>query len=340
MENSQSVRKVYRRVGNNLRLSEEPIPTLGTSDVLIKVHAVSLNWKDAAILYAKYPWRVVENGIPCADASGEVVSVGEKVTRLKKGDRVVALHDLENITGRETIARGLGQQVEGTLASHLIFAELELVKFPDYLSWVEATILPCAGLTAWSALDMVSRIAGKTILIEGTGGVSLVALFFAVKLGAKTIVTSSSDDKLQRVKALGATHTINYKSNPEWEKDVLALTDGVGVDLVVEQGGASTFMQSVKTIRRGGRLSQVGLLTTESKGDFTTLVQLLIMKELRIVGIQVGTKRDLEELMDFLRISQLPLTPVIDRLFKFEDSEEAFKYLVSGSVFGKVVIEL
>ncbi|KAL7816698.1 NAD(P)-binding protein [Trichoderma gracile] len=339
-QNIPQTRRALRRIGpRTAKFVDEVIPSRGSSDVLIRVRAVSLNYKDLAMLDDNFPWPVPPNIIMGADVAGEVAWVGEKVTKFKAGDRVVAIHNLDNITGRESTARAPGQGVDGTLATYVIFSEVELVKFPDNLTWAEASILPCSGVTAWSALNMkTNNLWGKKVLVQGTGGVSIIALRLAARAGATVIATSSSDAKLSRARELGAHHVINYKENIDWEKQVLDLTGGLGVDIVVEQGGAQTLLQSVQSVKREGQISQVGFLSGHGQGDLFHLVQLLIIKKCSIVGIQVGSKGDLEDLLEFLKQPHFTLEPCIDRVFSFDETLEAFDYMRKGPV-GKVVIE-
>ncbi|KAK5999210.1 Zinc-type alcohol dehydrogenase-like protein [Cladobotryum mycophilum] len=335
-----NTRRVLRKESAGVvQFQEEPIPEYGTSDVLIRVRAVSLNWKDAAIVDGRTSWAALPNGIVGTEFAGEVVQVGGSVRFFKTGDRVMSLINYDDITGNETTIQALGHNIDGTLAEYLVVPEIVLVKIPEYLTWAEASTIPCAGLTAWSALNFTSRLAGKTVLLEGTGGVSLLALLLAVKAGAKVIITSSSDEKLQRAKELGATHTINYVKVPDWDQEVLKLTGGLGAHIVVEAGGAATFLKSVASVKRGGQVSQVGLMTTNSNGNFVDLIPMLIMKAVRIVGIRVGLKADLEDFAAFLEATQLPLSPCIDKVYKFDQSKEALDYLRSSSLFGKVIIE-
>ncbi|KAL7904481.1 GroES-like protein [Trichoderma velutinum] len=334
-------RKVLRRAAlGHVEFSKEALPPRGPTDVLIRVRAVSLNWKDVALIDGRLPWPGITGGIVGTEFAGEVEWIGEKIRSLNAGDRVVSLINLEDITGRETTWQALGHNIDGTLAEYIVLPEDAVVKIPNHLAWVEASMISCAGLTAWSALKMTSRLCGKTVLIEGTGGVSILALTLAAKAGAKAIVTSSSDEKLQRARELGAWRTINYRRCPDWEIEILKLTDGRGVDLVVEQGGAATLLKSVTAVGKGGQVSQVGLLTTESQGDLGELVNMLIMKACSIVGIRVGIKSDLEEFVEFLSATELSLTPCIDRILQFDQAAEALDYLRSGKAFGKVVVEI
>ncbi|KAI5456965.1 hypothetical protein BGZ63DRAFT_495097 [Mariannaea sp. PMI_226] len=334
-------RRVLRRQGDAVAcFHDEPIPTLGSSDVLVRVHAVALNYKDISIFDGQFPWPTMPNGIIGTEFAGEIISVGDKIRLFKVGDRVVSLLNLDGITGRETTIQALGQNIDGTLADYVVMPESALVTIPEHLTWAEASVIPCAGLTAWSALNMTSRLCGKTVLIEGTGGVSIIALILAVKAGATVIITSSSDEKLKRAKELGASHVINYKKNPDWEVEVLRVTGGLGADVVIEQGGAATLLKSVAAVKRRGQVSQVGFLSGHGQGDIFNLVKSLISKACSIVGIQVGTKRDLEEFMEFIGLAKLELAPGIDRIFPFEQSLDALDYMRKQNAVGKVVIEM
>ncbi|KAH6607129.1 hypothetical protein Trco_003442 [Trichoderma cornu-damae] len=315
-QNIPQTRRALRRTGpRKAEFLDEPIPPRGSSDVLIRVRAVSLNYKDVAMLDDNFPWPAPSNIIMGTDIAGEIVWVGDKVSQLAVGDRVVVLHNLDNITGREVTFRALGHNVDGALATHVVFEEHELVKFPDNLTWAELTREP------------------------GTGGVSILALVLAARAGATVIVTSSSDAKLERAKKLGASHVVNYKQNTKWEEEVLRLTGGLGVDIVIDQGGAATILQSLQSVKQRGQVSQVGFLSGEGQGDLFRLVHLLLIKVCTIVGIQVGSKGDLEDMMAFLKHSQLHLDSCIDGVYSFDKSLEAFNHLRKGA-FGKVVIEL
>ncbi|RFU25954.1 hypothetical protein B7463_g10384, partial [Scytalidium lignicola] len=333
-------RQVYRRSKGSLQLFTEPIQSLKSYDVLIKVQAVSLNWKDGAILTGRFPWPTLDTGIPGTEFAGEVIQVGDSVKLFKVGSKVVSMIDLLCNTGNEIEFEAVGQSIDGTLATHLVLPQHALVEVPDYLSWEEASILACAGLTAWNAVDAYHTLAGKTVLIQGTGGVSSVCLLLATKLGARIIITSSSDEKLEKAKTLGATLTINYKTLPNWEVEVMRLTEGIGADIVIDQGGASTLLQSVRSLKKRGSVSQVGLLTTKSKGDFRELGILLISKACHINGIQVGTKADFENFVSFLKATKMRFDTIIDQVFDFQEANKAFDYLIGGNAFGKVVIKL
>ncbi|KAH8800922.1 chaperonin 10-like protein [Xylogone sp. PMI_703] len=344
MSNIPLTRRVLRRESPGaVRFHDESIPSRGSLDVLVRVRAVSLNYKDVAAVDGKLPsgvpLGVLEGGIVGSEFAGEIMWIGDHVRLFKKGDRVVSLVNLDDITGNETSMRAFGHNIDGTLAQYIVVPENALVKIPQHLTWAEASVIPCAGLTAWSAMEMNSRLTGKTVLIQGTGGVSLVSLLLAVRAGATVVITSSSDEKLLRAKELGATYTINYAKVPHWEQEVLSLTDGLGAHFVIENGGAGTLLKSVIATRNGGQVSQVGFLTNKSEGDLVDLVNTVIIKKCRIVGIRVGIKGGLEELMEFLSATQCQLAPCIDRVFQFEQAVEALDYMRGSTLFGKVVIE-
>lgn len=305
MANSQPTeRRAYRRTDDftpgapKVKLVTEPLPLpLHPTAVLVKVHAVALNYRDANIANGGNPWPVTPNGILCNDAAGEVIAVGDKVSFLAVGDRVAPITDTANITGREPGRSWLAADEDGVLADHVVFSEEKLSKLPDYLDWVSASIIPCAGVTAWSALKDVG--IGKTVLLQGTytspllwlrlsanvihekgtGGVSTFALKLARAAGLRVILTSSSDDKLKKMQEQFPEPpilTVNYSKSPEWHEEVLRLTNGVGVDLVVENGGTSSLVKSIKCTRRGGIVSQVGYLAKQDPNQLKELIPIII----------------------------------------------------------------
>jgi NADPH:quinone reductase-like Zn-dependent oxidoreductase len=230
----------------------------------------------------------------------------------------------------------LGGAIDGVLAEYVVFNEQGLVKIPEHLSYEEAATLPCAALTAWNALVTEGQLkAGETVLLQGTGGVSIFALQFAKMMGAKVIITSSSDEKLQKATQLGADVTINYRTYPDWEEKVWELSDRVGVDHVVEVGGSQTLSKSLRSVRYGGKIALIGVLTGFA-GDVSTVS--ILFKHIRVQGIFVGS-RDMFEQMN-RAIAQNKLKPVIDRIFSFNEAKEALSYLESGKHFGKVVIKV
>jgi len=330
----------YPKLGlENLTLVERDVPKPGPNEVVVQFHAASLNYRDLLFARGLYNPRPRLPAIPLSDGAGEIIALGEGVTRWKPGDRVCPLFMQGWIDGPLTPAKsrtalGAGD-LDGVLRERGVFHEEGLVRIPDYLSYVEAATLPCAAVTAWDALVYAGKIkAGETVLTLGTGGVSIFALQFAKMHGARVIATSSSDDKLARVRALGADETINYKTTPEWDREVFRLTNGLGVDHVVEVGGAGTLPRSINATRMEGLISLIGVL---ARGDGVDPMKIL-MKGVRVKGILVGSREMFEQMNR--AITESKLRPVIDKTFAFDQIAEALKYLESGSHFGKIVIEI
>ncbi|KAK9417617.1 putative Enoyl reductase (ER) domain-containing protein [Seiridium unicorne] len=314
---------------------------LHPTSVLIKVHAVALNYRDANIANGGNPWPVTPHGIPCNDAAGEVVSVGQSVLTLAVGDRVAPIIDTENITGRESTRSWLAADEDGVLADYLIFDERKVTKLPSYFDWIQASIIPCAGVTAWTALKDVG--IGKSVLIQGTGGVAMFALKLARAAGLRVVLSSSDDAKLQKMRERFPNpplQTVNYRSNPEWHEEVLALTNGAGVDLVIEVGGSSTLVKSMKCTRRGGIVSQVGYLSKQDTSDFKELLPVIIDRRVILRGINAGSRHDQEDLVAALESSQLDLQDIIDSVFPFEQADEAIDFVWRGKMIGKVIMKL
>jgi len=312
-------------------------PTAGDNEVLVKMKACSLNYRDLLITMGGYVRNDVRPIIPLSDGAGEVVQVGKNVTQFKAGDRVMGnffQHWNKGSIGDKGLNSALGGGINGVLSEYFVLQEEGTVKIPDHLSYSEAATLPCAATTAWHALTEVGDIQpGDTILLLGTGGVSIFGLQLAKAKGANVIITSSSDEKLQRATALGADHTINYKSVPEWQEKVLAITDGKGVSNVLEVGGAGTFEKSVACAKVNGTVSVIGILTGF---DNPTISLMTIFNLLRIQGIYVGSTAMLQDLCDFITAHKI--YPVIDQEFKFEDSINAYNHMASAKHFGKIVI--
>ncbi|KST63836.1 zinc-dependent alcohol dehydrogenase family protein [Mastigocoleus testarum] len=322
-----------------LSLVEKPEPQPTYGQVLIKVRATALNYRDLVVAQGGYGPTVKYPLIPISDGAGEVVAIGEGVTRVKVGDRVAGIFFQKWLDGsltKEKLKSGLGGNINGMLAEYVTLHEDGLVILPDHLSYEEGATLPCAAVTAWHALMTQGKItAGERVLLLGTGGVSIFALQFAKVHGAEVIITSSSDEKLQHAQELGADVIINYKTTPEWHKEIYKLTEGNGVDRVIEVGGAGTLAKSMQAVRVGGTISLIGILAG-AKAEVNPLP--VIMKNLNIQGIYVGS-RDMFESMN-QAISLHKIKPIIDRVFPFEEAKEAYSYLKSGAHFGKVVIKL
>jgi NADPH:quinone reductase-like Zn-dependent oxidoreductase len=324
---------------DHLVAGERPEPEPGHGQVLLKMRAASLNYRDLMMVEGRYNPKQPLPIIPCSDGVGEVVAVGEGVDRVKVGERVATLFSQGWIGGPPThrkLRATLGSPLDGTLAEYLVLDQDGVVAVPEHLSAVEAATLPCAALTAWSALAVYGDVsAGDTVLLLGTGGVSLFALQFANVLGARAIVTSSSDQKLERVRQLGSWEEINYREDREWGKTARKLTGGVGVDHVVEVGGAGTLKQSLQAVRIGGQISLIGVLS----GNLQELdVVPILMQHVRIQGILVGSREAFEGMNR--AIAHHRLRPVVDRVFPFDETREAFAYLAGGRHVGKVCIEL
>jgi NADPH:quinone reductase-like Zn-dependent oxidoreductase len=322
---------------DRLTLADIEQPHPGRHQVLVKVHATSLNYRDLLIVSGQYGRGAITPGrIPLSDGAGEVVEVGEDVTRVKVGDRVAAIFHQSWIAGAvsdEIIGSALGGDVDGMLVEYRLLEEEGVVKLPDYLSYEEGATLPCAALTAWNALLEHQPVRpGDTVLVQGTGGVSIFALQLAHAAGARVIATSSSDEKLRRVKELGASDLVNYRKHPEWDEEVLRLTGGRGVDKVVEVGGAGTLPRSLRAVRRGGEVSVIGLLA--GFGEIDPMV--VLGKSIMMRGIYVGSREMFERMNRALEVHELH--PVIDQVFGFEQAADAYRHLESGAHLGKVVI--
>jgi NADPH:quinone reductase-like Zn-dependent oxidoreductase len=315
-----------------------PTPKPAYRQVLVKVAACSLNFRDLAIVIGRYPMPVKPNVIPLSDGAGEVVEVGPGVMRVKVGDRVAGCFFQRWPGGAPSADTGrsaLGGTLDGMLAEYVVLEEDGVVKLPAHLSYDEGASLPCAAVTAWNALvEHGKTIAGETILVQGTGGVSMFALQLAKLMGCTVIATSSSDEKLARAKKLGAAHGINYKTTPDWEKAAVELTGGRGVDQVVEVGGAGTVAKSLGAIRMNGRVSMIGVLTGQA--DLNPM--LILGKRASVQGISVGSTQMFEAMNR--AIAANGMKPVIDKVFPFKDTQAAFRHLQSAQHFGKIVISL
>ena len=322
---------------DNLTLVEKPEPRPGPGQVLLKMRAMSLNYRDLMVVRGQYNPKLKLPMTPLSDGVGEVTAVGTGMTRVKTGDRVAGAFMSGWVGGGLTDAKAktaLGGGLTGMLAEHVVLPEEGVVAVPSHLSDEEAATLPCAAVTAWHAVAEAGAVkAGETVLVQGTGGVSLFALQFARLLGARVIATSGSDAKLARVLALGASDGVNYKTTPEWGARVRELT-GAGVDLVVEVGGAGTLGESLRAVRTGGTISLIGVLS--GVGQFNPLP--ILMKGVRVQGIYVGS-RDTFEAMN-RAISLHRLRPVVDRVFPLTEVREALHYLESGAHFGKIVLRV
>jgi NADPH:quinone reductase-like Zn-dependent oxidoreductase len=320
-----------------IKLEELPSPSPGPGQVLLKVKAVSLNYRDLLISKGLYNPKIPLPLIPLSDAAGEVAALGAGAGRFKPGDRVMACFMPAWICGSldENKARSaLGADVPGVLAEEIVMHQEGLVPIPAHLSFEEAATLPCAGLTAWNAVVESGGVKpGNTVLVQGTGGVSIFALQFAKLAGACVIATSGHDEKLTRVHAMGASELINYMTTPDWDKKVRELT-GVGADQVIEVGGAGTLPKSLRAVRVGGYIALIGVLA--GGGQMNPMP--ILMKNVRLQGIMVGSRTMFESMTKAIAVNQLH--PVIDRIFEFDEAVTALKHMESGAHFGKVVIRV
>jgi 2-desacetyl-2-hydroxyethyl bacteriochlorophyllide A dehydrogenase len=315
-----------------------PIPSPGPGQVLIQIQAVSLNSRDTGVIDGFYEPNRTEPLIPVSDGVGRIIALGEHADKFEVGERVSGIFTQSWTTGeptQENWVSTLGSPLDGMLAEYVVLPEEGLVRVPEHLTDEEAAALACAGVTAWHAIAEEGQVkAGDIVVVQGTGGVSLFALQFAKLLGATVIVTSSSDEKLERAKALGADYGINYKTNPEWDQAVLAYTQGRGADHIVDLGGASTLNRSISALKVGGQVSIIGILSGAAVEDFAIVPA--IIRKARLQAINVGS-REMFERMNAV-IEQHALRPVMDRSFPFSQSLDALRYLAQGSAFGKISI--
>ncbi|WP_080931325.1 zinc-dependent alcohol dehydrogenase family protein [Xanthomonas arboricola] len=317
---------------DGLSVHTAPIPTAAPGEVVVHVRASSLNYRDLIILEGNYYMPIPAGRIPLSDGAGEVVAVGQGVTRFKPGDRVVNAFFPDWIEGPFTGTYAqYSADVDGWLADYRAVSADALIALPPSLDFDEAATLPCAGVTAWSALKGVK--AGDTVLTLGTGGVSLFAVQLAKAMGAKVIATTSSDAKAEQLKALGVDETINYNDQPQWSQQVRTQTGGNGASRIVEVGGAGTFAQSVKAIAVGGQVSMVGAVAgLQGTVEFISM----FMSHANYHCIALGSRQDLEDLVRF--VAEHNIRPVIDSRFAFDDATLAFERLMTRNVFGKLVI--
>ena len=323
---------------DSLHLIEMPEPDAGPGQVVVEMQAASLNFRDHGILRGGYLRNDRNPVVPLSDGTGVVVAVGEGVDRFKPGDRVVASFVQDWIDGpaNDAVLRSsLGGGVDGVLVERRAFAEHALVPISDELTPVEASCFPCAGVTAWQALFEHRELTGSdTVLLLGTGGVSIFALQLATSVGATVIQTSSSDEKLDQASQLGARHLVNYRTNPKWDEEVRSLTGGRGVDFVVEVGGPGTLAKSMAATAVGGQIALIGVLD-DPAGAVHPLPAMFNLQAIQ--GIYVGSRRMLEKTLT--HFEKRRLRPIVDRTFPFDQAADAYRYLRSQQHVGKVVIE-
>jgi NADPH:quinone reductase-like Zn-dependent oxidoreductase len=330
-------------IASGLALTETKIPAPGPHEVLVHLHAASLNFRDLMTIRGVYNPRMDLPRIPGSDGAGTVLAVGPQVTRFAPGDRVTTLffqswHDGEIQAADAKSA--LGGAIDGSFTTARLFPESGLIAAPAYLTDAEAATLPCAALTAWNALVEKGRLAaGETVLVLGTGGVSLFALQIAKAHGARVIVTSSSDEKLARARSLGAGDTINYRSTPNWDDVVLKLTANRGVDHVVEVGGSGTLPRSLRSVRPSGHVYIIGVLSGPGPESGQAIdVRTVLTKSLYVCGVYVGSEAMFHRMNAFFTAHQI--RPVIDQVFPLDNYREALTHMQNGSHFGKVVLSL
>jgi len=324
---------------DNLQMVESEMPHPNDDQVVIRFHAASLNYRDVMIANGAYNPRMKLPVVPLSDGAGEIAEVGKNVRQWAVGDRVCPIviqgwKDGWVTAEKARTAIGAGNH-DGVLREYGAFDGESIVKVPEYLSFEEAATLPCAAVTAWHALAVSGDVKpGETVLTLGTGGVSVFAIQLAKLLGARVIATSSSDEKLERVRELGADETINYRDTEDWDKAVIELTGGTGVDHVIEVGGTGTLPRSVKAVRTGGHIALIGAL--DMSGEFNPIP--IFMKAVRVQGIFIGSREMFENMN--AQISDSHLRPVIDREFDFNQAREALEFMESGSHFGKIVVKI
>lgn len=324
---------------DHLECKEGVEPRPGPGEVLMKVHAVSLNYRDLLVIGGLYNPKMELPRIPCSDGAGEVVEIGEGVTTVRTGDRVAGIFVQNWLDGRPTLERSrgaLGGDVDGMLAEYVVLKERGVVPVPEHLSYIEAATLPCAAVTAWNALvHAADTKPGDVVLIQGTGGVSIFALQFARMLGASVLGISSSDEKLERARTLGLNAGVNYKRAPDWSRWVLEQTQKTGADVIVEVGGAGTLNQSLRSVRLGGVIAQIGVL---GQSDEPMHIPLILHRQIQLKGIYVGSRAHFEEMNRAIKANGL--RPIVDEIFSFEDSRHALQKLQTGGHFGKIVIQI
>jgi len=322
-----------------LQRTERAPEPLGPGQVRVRVRAAALNYRDLLIARGLYDPRQPLPYVPLSDGVGEVVEVGAEVTRVAVGERVMGCFAQGWIAGEpsmERIRHTLGSRLDGCLREEMVLDASGVVRVPEHLTDAEASTLPCAGLTAFSALFTLGALcAGQSVLVLGSGGVSVFALAFARLAGARVFATTSSDAKAERLRELGAEHVLNYRQEPAWGRRVRELTGGRGVDLVVEVGGVGTLDQSLRAVRAGGTVAMIGVL---AGGKEPLNILPAVMKQVRMQGVLVGHRDGFEAMNRAIESSGM--RPVVDRVFPFDDAPAAFSYLASGEHFGKVVIEV
>lgn len=320
---------------DNLNVTDRKSPSPGSKEVKVRWHATSLNYHDYLVAIGAIP--VVPGRVPMSDGAGEIVEIGSDVNKWEVGDKVMSLFFPGWIEGRPSFTKIVGvsgETIDGYLIEESCISEESITSMPEGYSYSEAATLPCAGLTAWNGLmDTGGLKAGQTVLIEGTGGMSILGLQFAKAAGARVIATTSSESKTERLKEMGCEMVFNYKEDPKWGKSIFKATGGV--DLVLDVGGGSTMAQSVEALKIGGTAIAIGILSGGRKGELT--FPKLFFKFINMHGIAVGSRTMQEEMVNAINTNKIK--PVIDKSFAFDQLGEAFRYQESGQHFGKIVLE-
>ena len=322
---------------DSLELVERPTPQPAAGEVLVKIRAVSLNYRDLMMVKGAYNPRLHLPLIPCSDGAGEVVAVGQGVSKWKAGDRVCGIFMQNWLDGPPVPSKvkgALGGDIDGMLAEYVVLKETGLVRFPDRLSFDEAATLPCAAVTAWNALAAGNVHADSNVLIQGTGGVSIFALQLAKARGARVLGVSSSQAKLQRARSLGLDEGLDYGETPEWDSWVQQQTKGEGVDLVVEVGGVGTLPRSLRAVKMGGTIAQIGVLSGPAE---PLPIPMILYKQVHLRGIYVGSRHDFEEMNK--AIAAAKLKPVLESR-PWTEAKQAFKEMESATHFGKLVLKV
>ena len=320
---------------DSLEFAQRPDRTPGPGEVQIKIRAVSFNYRDQMMIKGLYNPKLKLPRIPCSDGAGEIVAVGEGGAQWKPGDRVAGIFMQNWIDGKATQAKtkgALGGDIDGTLADTVVLPASGIVAIPSHLSFEEASALPCAAVTAWNALAAARLKPGDTVLIQGTGGVSIFALQFARLMGMRVLGISSSNEKLERAGSLGLHAGVNYRETPEWDRWVLDQTGGEGVDLVVEVGGVGTLPRSIRSLRMGGMIAQIGVLSGPTE---QLPMPVILHNQVRIQGIYVGSRRDFEEMNTCIQLSGL--RPVLES-HPWNETREVLHRMEAGRHFGKLAV--
>ena len=322
---------------DNILLCDADVPKPKSNQIVIKIAASSLNYHDLLVALGFIP---TEDGrVPLSDAAGEIVEIGSDVKDWKVGDHVmsVCFPNWQNGAPKYELLSFIGDHEDGYAAEYITIQETAVTKMPSYMSFAQAATLPCAGLTAWRALvDDGNLKAGETILVQGTGGVSIFALQLAKSMGAKVIATSSSEEKLNRLKELGADEVINYKETPEWGKEVLAKTNNEGVDHVIEVGGGGTFGESVRATKLGGHIALIGVLSGPNASEI--VLPRIFLKQIRMSGISMANKESQIAMIDYLETNQIE--PIISDSFPLSKLADAFQHQIDNKHFGKISITM